>query len=137
MALSTGRPTSIRTRRAIIVALASALAAVTAGPSYGQRTASADRPRWEYGQFEWVRDTPPGAEVARWTVGDSVTVSTRSVDNLAELVTRRRNPKTETQHTFFAWLGDNGWEMVSCRQIDPTNTAPTLTMSCWFKRQRP
>ena len=124
------------TRRAIIIALAVAFAALAAGPAAGQRLPPAGAPRWEYGQFEWVRDTPAGPEVARWTVGDSVIVSTKSLDNLVELVTRRRAPKTETQHTFFAWLGEMGWEMVSCRQVDPTDSARTLTMSCWFKRPR-
>ncbi|HET9426343.1 MAG TPA: hypothetical protein VFO55_13320 [Gemmatimonadaceae bacterium] len=136
MAASTIRSLPPTIRRAIIVALAVALAAVTAGPSWGQRLPLAGAPRWEYGQFEWVRDMPAGPEVARWTVGDSVTVSTKSLDNLVELVARRRSPKTETQHTFFAWLGETGWEMVSCRQVDPTDAARSMTMSCWFKRPR-
>ena len=123
-------------RRALIITLAAALAALTAGPARGQRLPQGLAPRWEYGQFEWVRDVPAGPEVARWTVGDSVIVSTKSLDNLVELVTRRRAPKTETQHTFFAWLGEMGWEMVSCRQVDPTDSTRTLTMSCWFKRPR-
>lgn len=123
-------------RRALVIALAAVLTALTAGPSAGQRLPQGVTPRWEFGQFEWVRDTPAGPEVARWTVGDSVTVSTKSLDNLVELVTRRRSPKTETQHTFFAWLGDTGWEMVSCRQVDPSDTVRTLTMSCWFKRPK-
>jgi hypothetical protein len=126
-----------RSHTAMVFGIAAAFTALFASPSAGQRLPQGVTPRWEYGQFEWVRDVPAGPEVARWTVGDSITVSTKSLDDLVELVTRRRSPKTETQHTFFAWLGDTGWEMVSCRQADPSDSVRTLTMSCWFKRPKP
>jgi hypothetical protein len=54
---------------------------------------------------------------------------------MVELVSGRRSPKTETQHTFFAWLGATGWEMVSCHQVEPTSAVRTLSMTCWFKRR--
>jgi len=94
-----------------------------------------DRPRWEYGEFEWIRDFSTNADVARWTVGDSVVYSLKSLDDMVEQVTRRRLPKPATQHIFFAILGDAGWEMVSCTQVDPTEAVRRQTMTCWFKRQ--
>jgi hypothetical protein len=120
-----------------IVKTALALMIAASSAAIGQTRPINERPRWEFGEFEWIRDFSTNADVARWTVGDSVVYSLKSLDDMVEQVTHRRLPKPATQHIFFAILGDAGWEMVSCTQVDPTDAVRRQTMTCWFKRQNP
>jgi hypothetical protein len=127
-------PASFRSTRLILGGMALSAAVLSTRPAAAQR--AVERTRWEYGEFEWVRDLDNKTDAARWTVGDSTILSTKSLDNLVELVAKRRLPREHTQHTLFAWLGEQGWEMVSCTQTPGDATLRTFAMACWFKRPR-